>query len=300
MYSACPTIRNVRLKDCIRMVLPALLAGSVFAKTPNADAPTTKAGLEAAGYTLKESKFGEFTQYEFAMEGVRCFVVVPKKPVAGNPWLWRARFWGHEPQFDRAMLKRGWHVCYCHISGLFGSDKAVARWDRFYALTRSLSLHPEPVLEGMSRGGLIVMRWATAHPDQVAGIYLDNAVMDIRSWPGGKGIGKGAPGEWKKCLAAYELTEKESEHFKEGPLHGLAALARANISIYALMNLDDRVVPPAENGELLVKKYQALGGPIRAHRRPGLGHHPHSLKDPAPLVAFALKALKNSNFPVGN
>jgi sialidase-1 len=50
------------------------------------------------------------------------------------------------------------------------------------------------VLEGVSRGGLYVYRWAKNHPHTVACIYNDTPVCDFKSWPGGKRAGQGSPG----------------------------------------------------------------------------------------------------------
>ena len=99
------------------------------------------------------------------MEGIACRVVVPKKIADGKPWVWRARFFGHEPQFDIAMLNRGYHVVYCDVSGLFGIQEAVNRWNQFYNYLRFEHLFSDrAILEGMSRGGLIVYNWAAANP----------------------------------------------------------------------------------------------------------------------------------------
>lgn len=255
------------------------------------------AGLKAASLEPTQATFQGFVQYDFALNGVACKLVAPKQPAAGHPWVWRSRFWGHEPQFDRAMLERGWYVCYCDVGNLFGADSAIERWDRFYDLTQQLGLDSKPFLEGMSRGGLIIMRWATEHPDRVSGIYADNAVMDMRSWPGGKGKGKGSAGDWQRCLKAYGLNEAQAAYFDDGPLDRLAPLAAAGVPIIALINEADDVVPPAENGDRLVARYKQLSGPITEIRRAGLGHHPHSLKDPTVLVDFAIAAHSRGSQP---
>ena len=52
----------------------------------------------------------------------------------------------------------------------------------------------------------------------------------------------------------------------------------------------DVVVPVDENTSVLERRYKKLGGTIQVVHKPGVGHHPHSLKDPAPLVAFILQA----------
>ena len=55
-------------------------------------------------------------------------VVVPHKVADDKPWVWRARFWGHQPQFDIALLNKGYHLVYCDVGGLYGAPKAVKRW----------------------------------------------------------------------------------------------------------------------------------------------------------------------------
>ncbi|MCU0797040.1 MAG: hypothetical protein MUF31_14030 [Akkermansiaceae bacterium] len=231
-----------------------------------------------------------YPMHVFQLDGIECRIVEPRVAAEGNPWLWRARFWGHEPQFEKAMIDAGWHLAYCDVAGLFGNDEALGRWDLFHKFATGLGLADQPFLFGMSRGGLPVMRWASSRPDQVCGIYVDNAVMDIRSWPGGKGTGKGSPEDWQVCLKAYGLTDASAAGFADGPLDRLEPLAKAKVPVLALINEADDVVPPAENGDLLEERYRKLGGPIEVIRRPGLGHHPHSLKDPAPIVSFAHKS----------
>jgi hypothetical protein len=49
------------------------------------------------------------------------------------------------------------------------------------------------------------------------------------------------------------------------------------------------VVPVAENTAILEKRYRELGGTIKVIHKPGVGHHPHGLDDPAPVVEFILK-----------
>jgi pimeloyl-ACP methyl ester carboxylesterase len=234
--------------------------------------------------------FHGFPAWRFQFEGVAAIVVAPHQAAAENPWVWRARFWAHQPQFDRAMLEKGYHIAYCDIGGLFGAPAAVERWNRFHALLTQHGLHPKPFLEGMSRGGLIIFNWAKANPDKVSGIYGDNPVCDIKSWPGGFGAGKGAPREWEQCLAIYNLTPESAKTFAGNPIDGLDELASRKIPIILVVGEADEVVPVAENADILASRYIALGGPIEVIRKPGLKHHPHSLPDPTPLVEFALKA----------
>jgi hypothetical protein len=46
----------------------------------------------------------------------------------------------------------------------------------------------------------------------------------------------------------------------------------------------DDVVPVEENTAVIEQRYKALGGTITVFRKPGVGHHPHGLDDPKPVV----------------
>ena len=249
--------------------------------------------VPAADFPGKESQWKGYALNQFNLEGVGCKVVRPKKAASGKPWIWRARFWGHEPQTDIALLEKGWHVVYCEVGNLFGAPKAVARWDAFYAyLVKEHGFAKKAALEGMSRGGLIIYNWAKANPEKVSCIYGDAPVCDFKSWPGGKGKGKGSAGTWTNCLKAYGLTETEAMDFKGNPIDGLEVLAKAKVPLFHVIGEADSVVPVAENSDVIEKRYKKLGGSIEVIRKPGIGHHPHSLKDPKPVVDFVLRSSK--------
>jgi pimeloyl-ACP methyl ester carboxylesterase len=168
---------------------------------------------------------------------------------------------------------------------LYGAPKAMAWFGQFYAhLVVQFGLSSRVVLEGFSRGGLYAINFAIAHPKRVAALYLDAPVLDIRSWPGRNRQSK----EWAQCLEAYGLNDESLEKFR-GPLERLRTLAAAGVPILSVCGETDRVVPYAENTAVLEKRYREFGGPIEVILKPGVDHHPHSLKDPAPIVDFVLK-----------
>ena len=226
----------------------------------------------------KKTSFHGFDQYNFPLEGIACRVVIPKKIADGKPWVWRARFFGHEPQFDIAMLNRGYHLVYCDVAGLFGNTEAVSRWNKFYNYLRFEHLFSDRViLEGMSRGGLIIYNWAAKNPGKVAAIYADAPVMDFKSWP------KINP----TILKVYRFkNEQEAKAYKGNPVDNLAPLAKAGIPIIHVVGMDDKVVPVSENTQVAERKYKKMGGTFKVIRKKGIGHHPHSLKDPSPIVEF--------------
>jgi len=234
-----------------------------------------------------KSDWQGYDKYDFKVDGRKCIVVAPRVAAPGRPWIWRARFFGHEPQVDTALLSKGFHLAYTDVAGLFGSPKAVAHWDAFHRyLTENFGFCEKVALEGMSRGGLIIYNWAAANPGKVACIYADAPVCDFKSWPGGKGKGKGSGADWAKCLEAYGLTEPQALRYKKNPIDNLAPLARAGVPLLHVCGDADGVVPLAENTQFLEQRYKKLGGSITTIIKEGVGHHPHSLEDPKPIVEF--------------
>ena len=243
-----------------------------------------------SNFSGKESKWHDFVRNDFKVDGRGCIVVSPARAATGNPWIWRARFFGHEPQADVEMLKRGYHIAYCDVGNLFGNSQAVKHWDAFYELlTTKHGFAKKVALEGMSRGGLIIYNWAAVNPSKVACLYGDAPVCDFKSWPGGKGKGKGGGGAWQACLKAYGVTEEQALKYEGNPIDQLKPLADAMIPILHVVGDADVVVPVEENSAVIEARYKALGGSIKVILKPGVGHHPHALKDPAPIVEFFTK-----------
>lgn len=186
--------------------------------------------------------FHGFRGYDFRSEGTDCKVVCPAREAEGRPWVWRARFWGHEPQTDIDLLEKGFHIVYCNVADLYGSDKATERWDRFYRYLRKHGFHRKAVLEGMSRGGLIVYNWAAKNPDKVACIYADAPVMDITSWPMGKGTSEGSAEDTRRMMEVYGFgSEQEAAEWKGNPLDHAGRIARAGIPVLHVVGDADTV-----------------------------------------------------------
>ena len=133
------------------------------------------------------------------------------------------------------------------------------------------------------------MNYAAAHPDHAAALYLDAPVLDIRSWPGGKGKGPGNAECWQQCLAIYGLSEETARDFHANPIDHAAMLAKAGIPVISVCGDADEAVPLEENMKIFEARYRIAGGKIEVILKPGGKHHPHSLKDPKPIVDFLLQ-----------
>ena len=261
-----------------------VLHESVLMAQPATEAPTP-------AFPGKPSDYKGYDRYDFVVDACPAIVVAPRQVAAGKPWVWRAEFFDAFPQIDLALLAKGFHLAYLRVGNTFGCPDALAHWDVFYKeLTVQHGLSPRPVLEGLSRGGLYCFNWAADNPDKVACILGDNAVLDFKSWPGGKGKGKGSPADWKKLLSDYHFqSEAEALAYTKNPIDNLQPLAKAKTPVFLLCGDADDVVPYPENGAILQQRYQKLGGPVTVLIKKGLGHHPHGLDDPTPVVEFILK-----------
>lgn len=254
----------------------------------------TVMGFEGASSTWKG-----FEKVSFEVDGRNAFVVLPNEQAEGNPWVWRARFFGWHSDMDVMLLKQGVTIGYMDVKNLYGSPQAVAHWDAFYAFMMSNGMAEKPALEGVSRGGLICFNWAKRNPEKVACIYVEAPVCDIKSWPGGKGDGKGAPDDWKKAQSAYDLDEAGLLEWNDNPIDNLDALANAKVPIYAAVGLRDKVVPPAENILKLMDRYIQLGGPFTVYpmtegEQKLDGHH-FPIEQPERIVEFIITNLRESN-----
>lgn len=231
-----------------------------------------------------------YKKIEFDFNGRNAKIVFPNRTDPEKRWIWRARFWGHEPQVELAFLAKGFHIVYIDVAGFYGNEEAVNIWNDFYKfIINKYKLNNNVVLIGMSRGGLIVYNWASENTDKVACIYADAPVCDIKSWPGGLGKGNGSPEDWDKCLKAYELTEGTVKNFKGIPIHNCKMIAEAKISVLHVCGDNDSSVPIDENTYKLAESFREAGGEIQIIVKKGGGHHPHSLEDPRPIVDFILK-----------
>ena len=241
--------------------------------------------VSAADWPGEPGKWHDFVQHRFEVDGRPCYVVLPRNAAPGKPWVWRARFPGFHAEADLVLLSRGFHVAYLNTDGMLGSPRAMKHWDAFWSFMTKRGLSKRVALEGVSRGGLFVYGFASRWPERVACVYADTPVCDIKSWPGGKGKGRGSSGTWTGLLAEYGFTEEQALTYRGNPIDTLAPLAKAKIPLLHIISLNDVIVPPAENTLVLAERYRKLDGSIdiievkEGTKRSG-GHH---FKHPDPV-----------------
>jgi pimeloyl-ACP methyl ester carboxylesterase len=259
----------------------------------------SEAMSSAIAFPGERTQFKGFDRYDIKTNKGSFSVICPKQAAPGKPWLWRSLFWGNDsPTIDRftaadlQLLEQGFHVVKApgdvsgHPRGNVAIDAAYTMLTQQYGFSKKLSM------ASMSRETLALFRWASANPEKVESIYVDNGVCNVKSWPGGKrvpgndSIGDGNPRSWALLKKTYGFkSDAEALAAKVSPIDLLAPLAKADVPILMVCGTKDSIVPYAENGAIMKERYQALGGSIQMILE-DKGHHPHGLADPTPVVAF--------------
>ncbi|MEX6689977.1 GDSL-type esterase/lipase family protein [Danxiaibacter flavus] len=234
--------------------------------------------------------FNGYRCAEFKINGHDCKVVQPKRVAKGKPWIWRARFWAHEPQTDIALLERGFHLIYCDVAELMGNNVAISTWNKFYATLRKAGLGQKGVMEGMSRGGVYALNWAAANPGKVSAVYVDNPLLDCRVLA--RDMDKDISQMTKDFMNAYHLKTKEDiQNFKGSPIDKTKLISKGHYPILILCAENDEYVPPGEQAIPFQEKMKADGGEVKVIIKKGFRHHPHSFPNPTPIVDFILSAV---------
>lgn len=224
-----------------------------------------------------------YRRVRFAVEGRESFIVCPKTPAPGNPWVWRTEFFGAFDTVDRELLRRGWHLAYHAMSELYGNDTAMGYMTAFHrAATEEFGLSARPVLFGFSRGGSYAVNFAHFHPQSVGALYLDAPLTNFN------GANRDIYEElFARTLACYGLTEEQMKTFDRQPNDYAASIAAAGIPVAICAGLADNDVYYEQNAAVFAARYAAAGGSLLLLTKPDCGHHPHSVSDPPQTALIA-------------
>ncbi|MDR2057075.1 MAG: GDSL-type esterase/lipase family protein [Dysgonamonadaceae bacterium] len=253
--------------------------------------------LDKKGINYQVNNFAGYLCATFQQNGRECKVVKPKQTAANHPWIWRARFFGHEPQTDIALLERGYHLAYCDQAERMGNSQCISEWNAFYQLLHKGGLNKKAVLEGMSRGGVYVFNWAAANPDKVAAVYVDNPLLDMKAMYWGPD-GKEKP-ENEITIGIrenYHIERSQIKSFNESPIDKIDAIVKGNYPILILCAEWDDAAVNSQNTFPFEKKIKEKGGDITVIVKKGFKHHPHSFPNPTYIVDFIEKAVDKDAF----
>lgn len=190
------------------------------------------------------------------------WIILPKKPRADRPWIWRPHYHEFAREADRRLLEAGFHIVWVDLPYLLGAPVELDAMDTVYsALVRERGLSPRLSIRAISRGHVTALLWADRHPERVACIVGLTPVCDLASWPGGKG--KGARDEHSvKIVLETRGIKDVNNAIPWNPLDRLERCARAGIPFLHVATPADEAVPYAENTQRLAERYRALGGSV--------------------------------------
>jgi len=168
------------------------------------------------------------------------------------------------------LLRQGFHHVTLEAFDLRANDEGVAQFAEFQKfLVSELGFAPKADLVGMSWGGFFSVRYAAAHPANVAKIYLDAPLLNFD----GFGSDPNRIGPW----GAVAPADGNWGAVPGMPVNQAEAIAKAGIPVLLLYGGQDQTVLPAKNCELFTTRFKEAGGKIEVNQRGLFGHHPHGV-----------------------
>ena len=263
------------------MKLKLLVAMALAAVEPVAAAngESLEVKIAAKHKILVSDQWGGGHRIIFDFNGRKGWVVEPKEPAAGRPWVWTMQWMGAflertgAPSIVRA---GGYHVHLAAFDTRANDEglKALAEFQDY--LTSELGLAPKARLIGMSWGGFYSVRYASAYPEKVASIYLDAPLLNAYTLPNLTVTNAVADAKVIGPWAASRPSGDAADDPRQA-VNLAEKVAAARIPILLLYGGADQTVDPARNCELFIPRFKAAGGRIEVKRRAYYGHHPHGV-----------------------
>jgi len=264
--------KKAAVKDTLNLSKTAFLTNRIFVADTGSNLGDLTLFPTVTG-TL--SNFYGFNRYDFQANQKNCIIVTPKKPAAGNPWIWRAYFFDHKPYIDSILCSKGYYLGYVDLPDQYGCPTAVNSMSTFYSyITATYGFSKKPLLYGISRGGLYVYNWGRSNISKLSCICGDGACFDIVSWPCGcYATGSPSPSDWALCKTDYGFANDSiAKAYTGNPYQNMRPFADAKIPLINVYGTADPAAVPNQNvlrANDSLKKYNWQTVLIA---KPGIGH----------------------------
>ena len=233
-----------------------------------------------------------FESKEFTFEDRKAVIVYPEGKPNGRILL-KTEYLEAFPDFDIAMLKRGYHLIHMYQRNRWAPPAEIDRMAEFVRYcAKEVGASERCVIEGMSCGGLQAATLAERYLELAAVLYLDAPVLNIISMAGYGGINQVLEGFWQEIEDAYGVYPSTMVNFRQSPIDNMKPLIENNIPLIIVYGNADPVVIYGENGRVLENFYRENGGTVCTIGKSMSEHHPHGLDDPQPIIDFVEKYYK--------
>ena len=201
------------------------------------------------------SQWNGYDRYDFSCDARPC-IVAPQDGGSGQAWIWRARFFGHEPGRSGLVGPRvppGIHGCRGTVR-----IPQPSRVECLLSKTTTQQAGPGVAL-GMSRGGLYIYNWAS-ESRKVACIYADARCATFAVGPDAR-----APAARRFFAATAEELRIDRGAARRVPRQSVTTWSpwprRIHCCTWWATPTTSSV---AENTAILEARYKQLGGQMRS------------------------------------
>ena len=227
-------------------------------------------------------RWNGFVIEKFLFDEHNAIVVKPNIEPNGR-WLYKTEYFGAFPEFEIAMLNKGYHLCYVATKTRWATDEDI---EIMYSFTKFISekynLAEKCIPVGMSCGGLKATKFAEYHPEKIAVMYIDAPVLNILSMA----LGTTNINTWQELVNAYGFSKSSVLNFRESPIDKMNVLLENEIPIIMVYGDADETVCYSENGKVLEDYYLKNNGNIKVISKSMCNHHPHGLEDTSIIEKF--------------
>ena len=215
----------------------------------------------------------------FEFNGYTGTVIIPENP--NGKWIWKTEFLYAFDKAEVALCERGFTRVYYSVSNKYGSYHAVRLMHAFHLfVTEKYGLEKKTNLFGFSRGGLYAFNYALFYPEYVSKVYLDAPVLDMKTWPPEGSV------EREQVYDEYCLNKETFQTFAGNPVDNMEEFLALDIPLMVVAGAVDSVVSYKDNAGKLLACAKQKGVEVTQIIKPLCDHHPHSLEDIEPIIAF--------------
>lgn len=170
-------------------------------------------------------KWNDFDTDEILFNEKKAIIVKPNVEPNGR-WLYKTEYFGAFPEFEIAMLKKGYHLCYVATKTRWANDEDIQIMCDFVGfVSEKYNLSKKCIPVGMSCGGLKAVKFAEYYPDKVSVMYIDAPVLNILSMA----IGSTTLNRWQELVNAYGFSKSTVLNFRESPIDKMGVLIENKI-----------------------------------------------------------------------